>query len=218
MSGPSFPENIDLIIYINLDVRRDRRAEIEKQFERVGVPVDKILRWPATRFQKDPRAGCSRSHIAVLEHIATLPENVQTVLVLEDDFNFIDDADLVKESLRKFLTYPRDIWDICLLSYAVRRGYITTIDDLISITKKSFRTDAYLVNRKNMGGLLANFKEGEKLLSETGKEMYAIDLYWHAFQAKGRCLYFNKALGYQRNSYSNITCSVVERDSKISFF
>ncbi len=215
MSGSVFPERIDLVVYINLDVRRDRREEIEKQFKRVGVPEDKILRWPATRFQKDPRVGCSRSHTAVLEYIATLPESVQTILILEDDFNFIDDADLVRESLTKFLTYPRDIWDVCMLSYCVERRWREDYNDLVSITKMSHRADGYLLNRSSLPALLDNFKQGEKLLSETGKQQYALDRHWHILQANRRFFYFNKFLGYQRMSYSNLDCKIVERLSKI---
>lgn len=201
MTQQPFPEGIDLVAYINLNIRTDRREEIEKEFERLGIPQSKILRWTATRHKRGD-LGCAASHIALLEHIATLPDTVQTILVLEDDFNFIDDASLVKTSLKRFLEYPRTTWDLALLSYDVlkRENY----DDLVSLTLEACRTDGYIFHRGSLPGLLANFKEGYEKHLQKSDMRFIIDIYWHNFMKNRRCFYFNQALGYQRKSYSNI--------------
>lgn len=214
-SSNSFPEEIDLVVYINLNTRTDRRRDIEEEFKRLEIPESKIHRWEATRVKKDPRVGCSKSHIAVLEHIATLPQNIQTILILEDDFNFSQDAELVRSSLKKFLQYPRDIWNLCLLSYHVELKGRKDYDSLVSITKLAHRTDGYLINRNCLNRLLENFKEGVKMLIETGKRCYNLDDHWNIFMENNRCFYFNKPLGYQRTSYSDIGGVITERISRV---
>lgn len=205
----SFPEDIHLVVYINLNTRTDRRQEMETELKRMGVPPEKILRWEATR-NKNGALGCSMSHVAVLEHIATLPPTVQNILILEDDFNFTDEK-LCKESLNEFLTYPRDSWDMALLSYEVfdHEDY----NALVSRCFSSSYASGYLINRDSLGKVLANFKEGLDQLIKTGKEVYHVDLYWWRIMKNGKTFYFNKPLGYQRESYSNIASKICRRDS-----
>lgn len=208
----SFPKGIDLVAYINLDIRTDRREEMDKELDRLEVPVSKRLRWTAIRNKKNGSLGCTLSHIALLEHIATLPDNIQIILVLEDDFNFIDDASLVINSLNKFLQYPRELWDVCLLAYFVSEHQDK--DDLVSIALSSQGTSGFLVNRHCIEDLVANFKEGRDKLIETGLiYTYSLDIYWWRFMESRRCFYFNKHLGYQRFSYSNIRNICLRADS-----
>ncbi len=197
-----FPDGVDLVIYINLDKRTDRRTEIEEEFKRLGVPENKILRWPAT-FTERGTIGCTLSHIAALKHVQTLPDDIQNVIILEDDFNFAENDSLVKESLKKFLEYPRENWDLVLLSYHVlqRESY----DDLVSISLHSHGTAGYMVNRqRGLAALLSNLEESRDGILSTGKEKYVIDVYWNRFMKNRRCFYFNNPLGYQRASYSDI--------------
>lgn len=212
-----FPEAIDLVAYINLEKRRDRKAEIEREFARLRIPGEKILRWSATR-TSDGALGCTLSHIALLEHILTLPpESMKTVLILEDDFDFIGDATLVKESLAKLLDetqYPRDTWDIALLAFVVAES--KPRDSLISTAFFSQGTAGYLVNRDGIPRLLANFKEGKELLEKTRRKInYSLDIYWWKFMQSGKCVFFNTPLGLQRKSYSNITGKIKASESYV---
>lgn len=81
-------ENIDKIIYINLDSRTDRKKEIENEFTRLHIPEHKVLRLSAIAHSYPP-AGCSLSHASILHYAHQ--QNLKNVLILEDDFNFIDD-------------------------------------------------------------------------------------------------------------------------------
>lgn len=211
----TFPEAIDLVVYINLNTRTDRRQEMEAELKRLQVPPEKILRWEATRLPKNGALGCTMSHIAVLEYIQTLPDTIRNILVLEDDFNFADDAELVKKSLNEFLSYPRDSWDLALLSYAVisRDNH----NDLVSIALVSSRTSGYLINRSSVPKVLSNFKEGRDLLIKHKKESYNIDRYWWRVMKDRKTFYFNEALGHQRESYSNITSMIEKRESVVSY-
>jgi glycosyl transferase family 25 len=204
---------LDLVIYINLDNRLDRRAEIEAELKRIRVPEEKILRWSATRM-RNGIIGCCMSHIAVLEHIQTLPESIQTILVLEDDSEFLQDVDKVKDSLDKFLELPRDSWELALLSYTVldRENY----NDLVSLTLMAQLASAYLVNRKFSHRLLAVWKEGLAKLIETGNvQHYAVDVYWWKIMQDRKSFYFNEALCSQRESYSNLDHVIMKRPSSV---
>lgn len=202
----------DLVIYINLNRRTDRRSQIEAELKRLGIPESKILRWTATPCRPGS-LGCSRSHVGVLKHIQTLPDDVQTVLILEDDFEFIADVELVNQSIAKFLAYPRESWDLVLLGYhmASRENY----DDLVSLSLTAYMACAYLVNRAAVPKIQENFEEGCEQLARTGNAKFLLDEYWNHFMKNRRCFYFNTPLGGQRRSYSDIDCATVQRPSKI---
>lgn len=213
MSGETFPEAIDLVIYINLNVRTDRREAMEKELARVRVPEGKILRWEATRNTKAPVLGCTMSHIAALEYIASLPPTVQNILILEDDFSFIDDVSLVNASLKAFLEYPRENWDFALLYYTVLQK--ADYNDLVSIAIMVLGAAGYLVNRSAVPLLIENLKESAAKFAKSGSVMlHAHDVYWHHIMKREKTFYFNKTLGYQRRSYSNITGKIGIAESK----
>lgn len=212
-----FPEGIDLVIYINLDKRPDRRAELEAELSRLKIPEHKILRWPGVPVDGiGPRGGIvgtTISHTSALTYIESLPENIQTVLMLEDDFNFIEDAELVKTSLNKWLTYPRDSWDVMMLSYWVLKH--EPYDDLASRTLAAYGMAGYLVNRQGLSRLLPIMREARDGLIRTGEEQYVNDVYWHRFMTGRKCFYFNKSLGYQRKSFSDVRWTSDEFRSRV---
>jgi glycosyl transferase family 25 len=200
------------VIYINLDHRTDRRQEIEAELKRVGVPEDKILRWPATLHARGA-IGCSMSHVAVLKYITTLPLEVENVIILEDDFNFVEDVAMVRKSIEEFLSRPNDKWDLVLLSYRLYKK--ENYDDLVSLALGAWTTAGFMVNRKGALKLLENFEESLDGFTRTGDDKYLLDGYWNKFIENRRCFYFNKALGYQRYSYSDIAGCHTDRPSDL---
>lgn len=207
----SFPEGIDLVVYINLDIRTDRRDEMEAELARVGVPKEKILRWSATRNRKNGALGCTMSHIAVLEYIQTLPVNIKSVLILEDDFNFIDNLGLVRDSLSKVHTLLPPDWDVVLLAYEMFRT--KPFNDILSIALECYGTAGYLLNRSSLEKVLNNFREGREALIKSGHYKDSIDVYWWKLMKDHKFFYFNQALGYQRKSYSNVAEKIIQRNS-----
>jgi glycosyl transferase, family 25 len=208
----SFPQGVDLVIYINLDKRTDRRRDMEAEFKRIGVPEEKVLRWSAIE-NSNGALGCSMSHLAVQQYIQTLPDAIQTIIIFEDDFVFCDDVELVNSSLEKFLTYPRDIWDLALLGYAVHRR--ADYDDLVSLAFESYMCSGYMINRRAAPKVLSNFQQSCNGLATTGASPYLLDNYWHGLMRDRRCFYFNKALGTQRYSYSDIAYVMIARPSRV---
>ena len=73
-------EDIEKVVYINLDERTDRRAEIERQLS--IFPSEKIVRFPAIK-HLNGAIGASMSHIAVVE--LAIQNDWNNVLIVEDD-------------------------------------------------------------------------------------------------------------------------------------
>ena len=79
--------SIDRVLYINLARRTDRRADISRELQKLGIAEDSIMRIAAVdagECEDTPIVCCARSHIAALEHAMT--EDLNGVLILEDDF------------------------------------------------------------------------------------------------------------------------------------
>jgi len=90
-------ETIDKIIYINLDYRKDRKEEILNEFKKLGIPDSKIERFPAISFPACPNIGCVMSH-------AKAALGYETVMILEDGFNF---KDCFLEKYKAFLEFKK---------------------------------------------------------------------------------------------------------------
>lgn len=77
------------IVVINLDRRRDRWANVEKQLQILHMPVSAVHRFSAVDCEKDPQyctpiQACTASHAAVLQ--MAVDKGWDHVLIFEDDF------------------------------------------------------------------------------------------------------------------------------------
>jgi glycosyl transferase, family 25 len=90
-------DQFERIYIINLVNRADRRLEIDEQLVRVGLSLasPRVALFNAVRvkdaagFPTAGARGCFLSHVGVLEDAAT--RGLASVLILEDDVNFVDD-------------------------------------------------------------------------------------------------------------------------------
>jgi glycosyl transferase family 25 len=80
-------DNIERVIYINLDHRTDRKQEVETELLKV-FPSQKIERFSAIYEKTRGHLGCTKSHIAVLE--MAIANNWKNYLVVEDDMIWDD--------------------------------------------------------------------------------------------------------------------------------
>jgi len=93
---------ISHVIYINLDARDDRKAHIERELS-VFKP-EKITRLPAV-IDKNPKMGCSKSHIKALE--MARDNKYPNVLIMEDDAMWTN-IDATYPILKRLLNEPHD--------------------------------------------------------------------------------------------------------------
>ena len=198
-----FYEHIDKIIYINLDKRKDRDIEIKNEFKRLGIPPEKIIRFSAVA-NSYGAIGCSLSHLAIISMAKNNKFN--NVLVLEDDFNFIDSSDIIDKAFDDFFNDYKNNYDaVCLC-----RGYYynakpiqkTYLEKAVAVST----TAGYLVNSTMYDKLIENIHVGVYNLNITRDQpKYAVDQYWARLQNSERWYVFNPSLGYQRQSYSDIS-------------
>lgn len=199
---------IDRIIYINLDTRTDRNERILNEFKRVGFPEEKIQRFSATSYQGCPNTGCLLSHASVLEMAYDM--DLKNVLILEDDFVFIEDAGKVQQDLKTFFDMKID-WDVLMLTTCAAVVSEHT-DSLISRISSSGNGAGYLVNRSMMLELSTLFKSNVENLFNTKQHwIYQNDILWKTLMPSSKWFMFNHYLGYQQEGYSDLS-----QDQKIA--
>lgn len=98
-AGRALLSMVDRIVVINLAHRADRRREMAGQLARIGLSFDHpaVLRFDACSFD-DPAGfpttgtrGCFHSHLGVWRDAAARGD--RSVLLLEDDLDFVPDID-----------------------------------------------------------------------------------------------------------------------------
>lgn len=201
-------EHIDKIIYINMDSRLDRRKEIEEQFARAGIPNEKIIRFSGMRHPTSPNAGCNMSHAAALKLAYDL--NLQNVLICEDDFDFVEDIEFVKNSLSRFFNEMSGApWNAVLLAFGKQES--GDFSELLARCLKAQNAAGYLVNRSHMLELSNTIQEAVEPMAATGMHwIYQNDIVWQKCMAKGNWFHFKKRLGFQRVGFSNLANQVTD--------
>jgi len=201
-------DKIDKIIYINMDARADRKSALLQEFERVSFPEDKIIRFPASSYNGCPNSGCLLSHANVLEMAYDM--DLQNVLVLEDDFIFIDDVTKIHADIKAFFKLNID-WDVVMLTTCAAVVSEST-NSLISRISSSGNGAGYLVNRSMMLELSTLFKSNvENLYSTKQHWVYQNDILWKTIMPTSQWYMFNHYLGYQKEGYSDLS-----QDQKIA--
>ena len=188
-------EFVEKIVYINLEHRTDRKAQIEEVLKDVS---DKVVRFNAI---KHPHGGigCTRSHIAVLE--MAQKEGWKNVLIIEDD-GMWNKFEVGYPILEDLVQKPYDV----IVLGAVVQSINTDTYKLYS----GHTTTCYLVNSHYYEKLLQNFKEGLDGFLNTGVyHIYAIDQYWKKLQPHDNWYCVAPSLVIQRESYSDIENKVI---------
>ena len=191
-----------------MDARTDRRSALLQEFDRVGFPKDKIIRFPASSYNGCPNSGCLLSHANVLEMAYDM--DLQNVLILEDDFVFIDDIQKIHADIKAFfeLNIP---WDVVMLTTCAAVVSEPT-NQLISRISSSGNGAGYLVNRSMMLELSTLFKSNvENLYSTKQHWVYQNDILWKTIMPSSQWYMFNHYLGYQKEGYSDLS-----QDQKIA--
>ena len=199
-------DKIEKIVYINLERRKDRREEIEREFRRMEIPQEKLVRFEAIPHSHG-LTGCGQSHRRVLE--IAKEEGWKNVLILEDDFDFVVSKEEWEESLHYFFHKMENRpWDVLMISYNIGNhgNYVIPFEEDTKIGKIGYAQTAsgYLVNQHYYDTLIQNLNEGNPLLELTKYHwIYANDVYWKKLQERDNWFYFIKRIGIQRESFSD---------------
>jgi glycosyl transferase family 25 len=187
-------DNIEKIIYINLEERSDRKELLLKELSNISNIDDKLIRFNAIKDTKHGAIGCTKSHIKCLE--MAIKNNWNNVLILEDDavWNNYDNGIQILNNLMS------NQFDVILLG-----GTFINLNNETFKLNKAQATTAYVVSNHYFKTLLDNYIEGLQYLEQTMIfNMYCIDVYWNKLQQKDNWYIVNPALMIQREGYSDI--------------
>lgn len=193
-------EKIDIIYIINLEKRYDRYIDTLLQLVKVQAPLDRIYHHKIVNNGEDATINCSRNQIYTLNSFRQSSKDF--ALILEDDFQFIDDIEHIWYSLESF--FQRSYYfNVCLLS-ASKYHERVEFDDLLTLSNQSCTcASGYIVSKDTIDNVYNICIEGFDLLlknSNMGYE-YAFDQYWRRLSNR---YIFKKKLGFQRITLSNI--------------
>jgi glycosyl transferase family 25 len=196
-------EFIDAIMYINLEHRKDRRSQIEKEFARMGIKG-------AQRFEAikndHGHIGCMQSHLGVLE--LAKKNGYKNILIFEDDFEFLVSKEDLDFELRNVLG-PGLQYDVLMLGYNMKESVDLASHKSIFKVLEAQTTSAYIVHESFYDTLIKCYRDTLPVLKHTKLwEIYASDQIWKGLQPDARWYAFTKRIGKQRESYSDITRQV----------
>lgn len=190
-------EHIHHAFFINLDRREDRRKDVEDEFRRMDLKVERF-----SAIEKKPgMLGCHLSHLSVLKKAREM--NVSNVLIFEDDFQFLVDKETLNTQLDTFFKSNTE-YDVLFLSYNVMNSQ--PLNETVSRTTDVQTASGYIVNRRFYDKLIDNLEHNYRLLEQTGHHwLYLNDQCWKGLQKQNIFLYFNIRLGKQRPSLSDLS-------------
>ena len=190
--------DITNVFYINLTERADRRAQVEQQLSKVGLP--NFNRFNAIKLPNGA-LGCSMSHLKCLQ--LAKERNLDHILIVEDDIIFLNPGIFIGQ-LNKFLQHNKE-WDMLLIAGNNVPPY-RVVDETCVQVSWCQTTTGYLIRNQYYDTLIANIKEGINMLIREPKNkiMYAIDKYWLSLQKKDMWLLLVPLTVSQREGYSNI--------------
>jgi glycosyl transferase family 25 len=184
-------ELIEKVVYINLERRKDRLEQIQKELS--IFPPEKVQRFNAISHEKGA-IGCFMSHIAVLE--MAISQNWKNVLIVEDDMQWSNFSQTI-ELLNKLLSQPYDV-------IGLGGTFVKYNKDTYKASFFSTAT-AYVISNHYYSVLLQNFKQGCKNLIENySPQLFALDRYWKQIQARDNWYIVMPPICIQRPSYSDI--------------
>ena len=190
--------DITNVFYINLTERADRRAQVEQQLSKVGLP--NFNRFNAIKLPNGA-LGCSMSHLKCLQ--LAKERNLDHILIVEDDIIFLNPGIFIGQ-LNKFLQHNKE-WDMLLIAGNNVPPY-RVVDETCVQVSWCQTTTGYLIRKQYYDTLINNMKEGINMLIREPKNkiMYAIDKYWLSLQKKDTWLLLVPLTVSQREGYSNI--------------
>ena len=198
-------ENIDAILYINLDHRTDRNEHCLNEIKKIDPTLSKTHRINACKIGSNGALGCSLSHIKALELFIKNPE-WNNIMILEDDFTFTYENPNDIHILINYLFVNVPNFDVLLLGVGIGDLKIEPTDnELIFKVNSSQTTSGYIVSRKYLYTLLANYRKSSNKMIKFGKvPQWCLDMFWKRLMPFSNWYTLKNRLGYQYVNYSDI--------------
>jgi hypothetical protein len=198
-------DKIDVLYYINLDYRSDRKIDFLDWVEESGFSKEKVNRIEAIGVPGRGHIGAYLSHIKTLQTFINSPHN--TCIIFEDDYQplkidtFWSDVGLLFECGKDF--------DLVMCSYNELKSEATDVSFLHKVNH-SYTASGFIITKKFAHVLKEFWENGVKLLiqeedmTKTQCEKYKLDVYWMELMSFSKWFCFYPRLGIQRASFSDI--------------
>lgn len=201
--------NFDIIYYINLEHRVDRFEHINNELSKTNIDKNKINKINAVCDTNMPYLGCAKSHCLALETF--INSEKETCIILEDDFEFCQDINLINSLIDKvFDNYIDNTilpkFDVLMLaSNTITELPISNID-FVSKILDAQTTSGYAVSKLFAPILLENYKESVHFQESVNYKLchYSIDIYMKKLQPDNNWYCLKPKIGKQMESYSDI--------------
>jgi len=196
-------EHIDVILYINLEKRQDRKQHFLEEIPKLCDDQSKIVRVDAV-YDSLGILGCGKSHVKALELFL---DNTawKTCIIFEDDFTFYDPSiENNQKLIRKFIEGEME-WELLLLaSNQPKAPPIATYVEGVYKVSYSQTTSGYLINKEGAAKLYDIFRKSVELLEQSrNAHTHGLDMYWNTADLQRYC--FQPNMGYQYACISDIT-------------
>lgn len=188
--------NIDKIIYINLERRRDRKEQIEAELDRFNLSYERF-----NAIDYSSIVGCSKSHLEVLR-LAKI-RGYKNILILEDDFIFLVSKETFEQELDMFFKSGLD-FDVCMISYSLLEDEEVPNFNHVRRVLNARTASGYIVNQSYYDKLIEIYEWAIPLLEQTGSHwLYANDTSWEPLQRRDKWYYFINRIGKQKEGWSD---------------
>jgi len=195
--------HFDILYFINLECRPDRLEHITNEINKTNIDKNKIHRINAFYTPHMGALGCSMSHIKALEQFLETPEDIQHCLIMEDDFEFTQEQDVVNKLLDEFFNSGEN-YDVFTISTNIQKAQPTKYPFLQKIIDAQ-ALSGYCVHRNYAPILIENYKESVKLLEEKGWDHYhCCDIHMKILQPNHNWYCIHPKIGKQMCNFSNI--------------
>jgi GR25 family glycosyltransferase involved in LPS biosynthesis len=206
-------QNIDKVVFINLNRREDRRTHMERILEEYDIAA---IRFEAIEHLPTGSAstplnglyGCGQSHLAVLK--LARDNGWANVLILEDDIQFdVSSQDFEKQIERLFSEGPE--FDVCMLDINLQRSEpLQPETDWLIRVKYAHCAGAYIVKQHYYSKLIDLYEWALPLLLNTGAHwIYANDAVWGQLQEADKWITFKTQICRQMSGYSDTKNMVI---------
>ena len=199
-------ENIDAILYINLDHRTDRNEHIRGEIKHIDPTFSKTHRISGVHVPTHGALGCSTSHcnalMTMMEH-----REWKTCMILEDDFTF--SSPLEAKHQLEILFKESPLFDVFLLAY--NNVQMDRSPFPIHRVRSSQTASGYIIRQHYLPTLLRNFTISRDHLKQNGPSHdMCLDQYWKRLMPMGRWYTLSNRIGYQYMNYSDIEQKMVD--------
>lgn len=183
--------------YINLDHREDRRAEIEGELSKIGIPFE---RFSAVKWNPGI-VGCNYSHLAVIKEARR--RGYESVLIFEDDFQFLVDKETFWATMAAVEKDLSGNFDAVMLGYNMQESRPYS-DHLIKVLNAQ-TTSGYILHSRMYDKIISLYEDATPKLIKTGEHWnYALDQAWKILQPDSHWFATKIRIGLQRPSFSDI--------------